>query len=88
VHQIPFSAVTLKELVMSSARPSAQKVARSRERMRAAGLRPVQFWVLDTRRQGLALELQRQCQALRGDSAEANVLHFTESAAGLIEGWT
>lgn len=72
---------------MPAARPSAQKVTRSRERMRAAGLRPVQFWVLDTRQQAFALELQRQCQALRGDSAEANVLHFTEAAAGLVEGW-
>ncbi|MDH4483020.1 MAG: antitoxin MazE family protein [Rhodoferax sp.] len=72
---------------MPSTRPSAQKVTRSRERMRAAGLRPVQFWVPDTRLQGFALEVQRQCLALRGDAAEANALHFTEAAAGLVEGW-
>jgi len=72
---------------MSSTRPSAQKVTRSRERMRAAGLRPVQFWVPDTRLEGFALELQRQCLALRADAAESNALHFTEAAAGSVEGW-
>jgi hypothetical protein len=33
---------------------SIDKVTRSRERMRAAGLRPVQFWVPDTRLPGYA----------------------------------
>ena len=37
------------------------KVARSRERMRAAGLRPVQFWVPDTRLASFAADLRRQC---------------------------
>jgi Protein of unknown function (DUF3018) len=57
---------------MASAEDSAQKVARSRERMRAAGLRPVQFWVPDTRQPGFAAEVQRQCLALRGDAAQAD----------------
>ncbi len=63
------------------------KVARSRERMRAAGLRPVQFWVPDTRAVGFAAEVSRQCQALKGDRQEAEVLRFSEQAAGHIEGW-
>ncbi|MEY2341689.1 antitoxin MazE family protein [Acidithiobacillus sp. IBUN Pt1247-S3] len=37
------------EGIMSSIHESTGKVARHRERMRAAGLRPVQFWVPDSR---------------------------------------
>lgn len=70
---------------MQSVRES--KVARHRERMRAAGLRPVQFWVPDTRSPEFVAQLSRQCQSLKGDAAEAEVLRFTEEAASHIEGW-
>jgi len=55
--------------------------------MRAAGLRPVQFWVPDTRLADFALELRKQCVALRDDGGEVAALHFAEEAAGYIEGW-
>lgn len=67
--------------------PEINKVARSRARMRAAGLRPVQFWVHDTRRGEFALEVRAQCQALKGDAQEAQALRFGEDAAERIEGW-
>ena len=35
-----------------------------RERMRARGMRLVQFWVPDTRAPGFAEELARQCRVL------------------------
>lgn len=63
------------------------KVARHRERMRAAGLRPVQFWVHDTRSPEFAEQVRKQCRSLSGDPAEAEVLRFTEEAATHIEGW-
>lgn len=66
---------------------STHKVARHRERMRAAGLRPVQFWVPDTRSPEFAEQLRRQCQSLKCDPAEADVLRFTEEAASQVEGW-
>ena len=72
---------------MSNLNKSALKVARSRERMRAAGLRPVQFWVPDTRSQSYTDVLRLQCLALREDPAETDVLGMTTEAAGLIEGW-
>ena len=72
---------------MRSIHEPASKVARHRERMRAAGLRPVQFWVLDTRTPEFAAQVQCQCQSLKGDSAEADVLRFTEKAATHVEGW-
>jgi hypothetical protein len=72
---------------MSNLNKSALKVARSRERMRAAGLRPVQFWVPDTRSQSYTDVLRLQCLALKEDPAETDVLGMTTEAAGLIEGW-
>ncbi|MBU3725068.1 MAG: DUF3018 family protein [Burkholderiaceae bacterium] len=71
--------------------PTTQKqrsnVAVSRERMRLAGLRPVQFWVPDTRLPAFAAEVREQCLRLKGDAAEEEVLQMTEAAASLVEGW-
>lgn len=62
-------------------------MTRHRERMRAAGLRPVQFWVPDTRSPEFMAQVREQCQSLKGDKAEADVLRFTEYAASNVEGW-
>jgi hypothetical protein len=43
---------------------SAERVKRRRDKMRAAGLRPVQIWVPDTRAAGFAEECRRQCKAI------------------------
>ena len=43
---------------------SAERVRRRRDKMRAAGLRPVQIWVPDTRSPGFAAECRRQCEAI------------------------
>jgi hypothetical protein len=43
-----------------STNPSADRVKRRRDKMRAAGLRPVQIWVHDTRAPGFATECRRQ----------------------------
>lgn len=63
------------------------KVSRHRQRMRAAGFRPVQFWVPDTRAPDFAERVRQQCLKLKGDEAELDVLRFTEEAAGQVEGW-
>lgn len=72
---------------MPSIRESTGKVARHRERMRAAGLRPVQFWVPDTRSPEFMAHVRKQCQNLKADPAEADVLRFTEEAAAHVGGW-
>jgi len=43
---------------------TAERVQQSRDRMRARGMRLVQFWVPDTRAPGFAEELARQCRVL------------------------
>lgn len=62
-------------------------VARHRQRMRATGLQPVQFWAPDTRTPEFAVEIRNQCRSLKGGSAETDVLRFTEAAATHVEGW-
>jgi hypothetical protein len=72
---------------MPAAQKPINKVARYRERMRHAGLRPVQFWVTDTRTPEFEVLVRAQCQSLKGDPAEAAVLRFTDEAVSHTEGW-
>lgn len=65
---------------------SSERVARHRRALRAAGLRPVQIWVPDTRRRGFAAECRRQSISLRGDPREAQTLKRIGKLADL-SGW-
>lgn len=66
--------------------PTAQRVQKHRDGLRAAGLRPVQIWVPDTRREGFALECRRQSQLLRGDVHETETLNWVQAVAD-TDGW-
>lgn len=66
--------------------PVADRVQKHRDGLRAAGLRPVQIWVPDTRRSGFAAECRRQSLTLRGDPVEADTLNWLEAGAD-TEGW-
>ncbi len=65
---------------------NSERVQKHRAGLRAAGLRPVQIWVPDTRREGFAEECKRQSLMLYNDPHEADVLHFLDAAADR-EGW-
>jgi antidote-toxin recognition MazE-like antitoxin len=43
---------------------SAERVKRRRDKMRTAGLRPVQIWVPDTRAAGFTAECRRQSELI------------------------
>jgi len=64
----------------------SERVQKHRIALRAAGLRPVQIWVPDTRRSGFAKECRRQSLSLRGDTLEQRTLQWLESAAD-TDGW-
>jgi hypothetical protein len=68
------------------AEASGERVHRHREKLRAAGLRPVQIWVPDTRRRGFAEECRRQSRLLRDDRQEAETLNWLEAVAD-TDGW-
>jgi hypothetical protein len=71
---------------MASRSGVAQRVQKHRSALRAAGLRPVQIWVPDTRRAGFAVECRRQCLALRKGRSEAGHLKWLLSVAD-TDGW-
>lgn len=65
---------------------TSDRVQKHRIALRAAGLRPVQIWVPDTRRAGFAEECHRQSRALRADAHERETLAWLEVAAD-TDGW-
>lgn len=65
---------------------TSRRVRKHRDALRAAGLRPVQIWVPDTRRVGFAEECRRQCLLLQADHEEAEHLAWLETVAD-TEGW-
>lgn len=46
------------------AQSNIERVEKARDKLRAAGLRPVQVWIPDTRRPGFAEEIRRQCRLI------------------------
>lgn len=66
-----------------------ERVQKHRDGMRRAGLRLVQIWVPDTRRQGFAAECRRQCHiAAQADAADTELNQLLEEALQDIDGWT
>lgn len=62
------------------------RVRQHRASLRAAGLRPVQIWVPDTRRPDFADECRRQSRLLRDDPHERETLDWL-AAVGDDAGW-
>lgn len=64
-----------------------QRVQRRREAMRAAGLRPLQIWVPDTRRPGFAQECLRQSRLIAAvDAGDKELAAFLDDALADIAG--
>jgi hypothetical protein len=63
---------------MSGKQPSSKALAmrRYREKMRAAGFRPVQIWVPDTRSPAFAAQYRRQVKKLWNSAADRADLDF------------
>ncbi|WP_123102014.1 antitoxin MazE family protein [Acidithiobacillus sulfuriphilus] len=69
--------------------PVATRVQKRRNALRAAGLRPVQLWVPDTRQPGFAAECWRQSElASQTDRADAALLEFLDETLLDVDGWT
>jgi hypothetical protein len=73
------------ELIMAEI---AVRVREHRQRLRMAGLRPVQIWVPDTRRPDFAEECRRQGKIVAmGDKADTQLHALMDEALSSIEGW-
>lgn len=64
----------------------AERVQKHRAGLRAAGLRPIQIWVPDTRRRGFAAACRRQSMMLKNDPHERETLEWLAAAAD-TKGW-
>lgn len=65
---------------------TVDRVKKYRAALRAAGLRPVQIWIPDTKRRGFAQECRRQSRRLLKDPEEKDVLKWLARVAA-TEGW-
>jgi hypothetical protein len=69
--------------------PAALRVQKRRQALRAAGLRPVQIWVPDTRSPNFAAECQLQSlQAAKVDYGDPCLAEEMDQLLKDIEGWT
>jgi hypothetical protein len=64
-----------------------ERMKQYRERLRKAGLRPVQIWVPDTSAPGFAQEVQRQSLLVSQHAEEQEVFDWIEQTAD-FEDWT
>lgn len=65
---------------------TSERVQQHRQRLRRAGLRPIQLWVPDTRSPGFAEECRRQSALLANDPQEHDALEWLQSVAD-DDGW-
>lgn len=65
---------------------SAKRVQKHRDKMKAAGLKPVTIWVPDVNAPGYREEIRRQCRLLSDDPKEQEVLAEIEQWTD-SEGW-
>ena len=69
-------------------RAVAQRVQKHREGLRAAGLRPVQIWIPDTRAPGFAEECRRQTALMAAaDRADPELTDFLDAAFEDLGDW-
>ncbi|MBU2486602.1 MAG: antitoxin MazE family protein [Alphaproteobacteria bacterium] len=66
--------------------PVSQRVRKRRDALRAAGLRPVQIWVPDTRSPDFADECRRQARLVAAnDAADRDLEGFLDAALADLE---
>ena len=69
-------------------RSVARRVRKHRDTLRAAGFRPVQIWVPDTRAPGFAEECGRQTAlAAASDRADPGLIRFVDAALDDLGNW-
>lgn len=59
----------------------SERVRTHRVNLRAAGLRPIQIWVPDTRAPGFADECARQSRIVAASAGERDLMDFVEQAS-------
>ncbi|MBX9705589.1 MAG: antitoxin MazE family protein [Gammaproteobacteria bacterium] len=65
---------------------TVERVQKHRDKLRQAGLRPIQLWIPDARQRGFAKECLKQSMLLRGDQHERDTLDRLNALSDR-EGW-
>jgi len=65
---------------------TSERVRRHRERLRRAGMRPIQLWVPDVRQPGFVDECRRQSALVANDPQELETLEWLQAVAD-DDGW-
>jgi hypothetical protein len=66
----------------------SERVQKRRASLRAAGLRPVQIWVPDTRNPGVSQECRRQSHcAAEADLVDEDLLNLLDESLSRTRGW-
>jgi hypothetical protein len=63
-----------------------ERVRRHRDSLRAAGLKPVQIWIPDTRMESFRQQCERESLSLSADPQEAETLAWIAEVAD-TDGW-
>ena len=63
-----------------------ERVRKHREALRAAGFKPVQIWIPDTRLESFRRKCERECLSLAGDPQEEDTLAWMAEVAD-TDGW-
>lgn len=70
------------------ARAVNERVRKRREALRAAGLRPLQIWVPDTRKPGFAEECRRQSAVIaEAEAADGDLANLLDAALADLDGF-
>lgn len=68
--------------------PVAERARKHRAALRAAGMRPLQVWVPDTRRKSFVAACRRQAAIVaEADRRDGRLLDMLDRAAADIDGW-
>ena len=70
----------------STAKRSNPRVKKHRDKLRAAGLKPIQLWVWDPTRPGFAEQIRRECALANFSPDSQRVLEEIEALTD-FEGW-
>lgn len=69
--------------------PVNERVRKRRDALRAAGLRPLQIWVPDTKRPGFAEECRRQSLAVaQADAGDQGLMDLIDAALADADEWS
>lgn len=64
------------------------RVQKHRDSLRAAGMRPIQIWIPDTRKKGFNDECKRQSALVaKADAGDHELQQFMDDALDDLEGW-